>query len=128
MDFEEWLREHEREVFKRNQGRFDKAYVFGAKNGFKSGQQSKQAEIDGLEKKLKYEKLAYKNIKLQLLNKQDDLDELQAEIDALKAKLEDITKWAELHIKDYNSSESESEHDRGWFNAACQVLKKVKGD
>lgn len=52
----------------------------------------------------------------------------QEEIDALKAKIEDITKWAELHIKDYNRSEIASEHDRGWFNAACQVLMKLKGD
>lgn len=52
----------------------------------------------------------------------------QAEIDALKAKLEDITKWAEFHIEDYNLSESDSEHDRGWFNAACQVFKSLKGE
>lgn len=52
MDFEEWLRKHEREVFKRNQGCFDKAYIFGAKNGFKAGQQSKQAEIDALKSKV----------------------------------------------------------------------------
>jgi len=51
----------------------------------------------------------------------------QAEIDALKAKIEDITKWAESHIKGHNSSESDSEHDRGWFNAVRQVLKKLKG-
>lgn len=50
----------------------------------------------------------------------------QAEIDALKAKLNDLTKWAEFHIEDYNLSESESEHDRGWFNAACQVFKTLK--
>ena len=50
----------------------------------------------------------------------------QAEIDALKAKIEELEKWAEFHIEDYNLSESESEHDRGWFNAACQVLKKLK--
>lgn len=52
----------------------------------------------------------------------------QAEIDALKAKLEDIAKWAEFHIDDYNLSESDSEHDRGWFNAACQVFKSLKGE
>ena len=52
----------------------------------------------------------------------------QAEIDALKAKLEDITKWAEFHIEDYNLSESDSEHDRGWFNASCQVFKSLKGE
>ncbi len=52
----------------------------------------------------------------------------QAEIDALKAKIEDITKWAEFHIEDYNLSESDSEHDRGWFNAACQVFKSLKGE
>lgn len=50
----------------------------------------------------------------------------QAEIDALQAKIEDLTKWAEFHIEDYNLSESESEHDRGWFNAACQVFKTLK--
>lgn len=50
----------------------------------------------------------------------------QAEIDALKAKLDNLTKWAEFHIEDYNLSESESEHDRGWFNAACQVFKTLK--
>ena len=52
MDSKEWLRKHEREVFKRNQGCFDKAYIFGAKNGFEAGQQSKQAEIDALKNKL----------------------------------------------------------------------------
>lgn len=52
----------------------------------------------------------------------------QVEIDALKSKIDDLIKWAELHIKDYNSSESESEHDRGWFNATCQVFKKLKGN
>ncbi len=52
MDFEEWLRKHEREVFKRNQGCFDRAYIFGAKQGFKAGQQSKQAEIDALRLKI----------------------------------------------------------------------------
>lgn len=46
MDFNQWFRKHEREVFKRNQGCFDKAYVFGAKNGFEAGQQSKQEKID----------------------------------------------------------------------------------
>lgn len=50
----------------------------------------------------------------------------QSEIDALKAKIDELKKWAEFHIEDYNLSESESEHDRGWFNAACQVLKKLK--
>lgn len=61
MDFKEWLREHEREVFKRNQGCFDKAYIFGAKNGFKAGQQSKQAEIDALKAELaKYQQEGYK--------------------------------------------------------------------
>lgn len=98
MDFNEWLREHEREVFKRNQGCFDKAYIFGAKNGFKAGQQSKQAEIDGLEKKLKYEKSSYRNIKLQFLNKQDDLDELQKRInDALNEIESGIT--GKHHVK-----------------------------
>ena len=48
----------------------------------------------------------------------------QVEIDALKAKMDNLTKWAEFHIEDYNLSESESEHDRVWFNAACQVYKK----
>lgn len=52
MDFKEWFRKHEREVFKKNQGCFDKAYVFGAKNGFEAGQQSKQAEIDALKNKI----------------------------------------------------------------------------
>lgn len=52
----------------------------------------------------------------------------QAEIDALKAKIEEIEKWAEFHIEDYNLSESDSEHDRGWFNAACQVFKSLKRD
>ena len=52
----------------------------------------------------------------------------QAEIDALKAKIDDLTKWAEFHIEDYNLSESDGEHDRGWFNAACQVLISLKGD
>ncbi len=118
MDFEEWMDGIEANNYD------DIICAMG--DSFKAGQQSKQAEIDGLEKKLKYEKSAYRNIKLQFLNKQDDLDELQAEIDALKAKIEDITKWAELHIKDYNSSESDSEHDRGWFNAACQVFKTLK--
>lgn len=50
----------------------------------------------------------------------------QAEIDALKSKIDDMMKWAEFHIEDYNLSESESEHDRGWFNAACQVFKSLK--
>ena len=52
----------------------------------------------------------------------------QAEIDALKAKIEEIEKWAEFYIEDYNLSESDSEHDRGWFNAACQVFKSLKRD
>lgn len=52
----------------------------------------------------------------------------QAEIDALKSKIEEIEKWAEFHIEDYNLSESDSEHDRGWFNAACQVFKSLKRD
>ena len=50
----------------------------------------------------------------------------QAEIDAMKAKIDELEKWAEFHIEDYNLSESKSEHDRGWFNAACQVFKKLK--
>ena len=50
----------------------------------------------------------------------------QAEIDALKAKIDELEKWSEFHIEDYNLSESKSEHDRGWFNAACQVSKKLK--
>lgn len=52
----------------------------------------------------------------------------RAEIDALKSKIEEIEKWAEFHIEDYNLSESDSEHDRGWFNAACQVFKSLKRD
>ena len=52
----------------------------------------------------------------------------QAEIDVLKSKIEEIEKWAEFHIEDYNLSESDSEHDRSWFNAACQVFKSLKRD
>lgn len=77
MDFEEWYLENSAD-----------AAMDVLKDAFEAGQQNKQAEIDGLEKKLKYEKLAYKNIKLQFLNKQHDLDELQAEIDALKNKIQ----------------------------------------
>lgn len=120
MDFEEYVSAN----YKSLEGQTREL----VEDAFKAGQQSKQAEVDGLEKKLKYEKSAYRNIKLQFLNKQRDLDDLQVEIDALKAKLEDITKWAEFHIEDYNLSESDSEHDRGWFNAACQVFKSLKGE
>lgn len=85
MDFEEWFKSHRYS---------DVPLCYGAaKDAFKAGQQSKQAEID-----------------------------------AIKAKIEDITKWAEFHIEDYNLSESDSEHDRGWFNAACQVFKSLKGE
>lgn len=86
MDFEEYVQAN----YKRLEGQTREL----VEDAFKAGQQSKQAEIDGLEKKLKYEKLAYKNIKLQFLNKQHDLDELQAEIDALKAKVQEL--WTEL--------------------------------
>lgn len=59
-------------------------------------------------------------------SKQEEVNKLQEEVDALKAKIGDLVKWAEFHIGDYNLSESESEHDRGWFNAACQVFKTLK--
>lgn len=74
---------------------------------YRVGQQNKQEEVNNL---------------------QVQIDKLQDEIDALKAKLDDLTKWAEFHIEDYNLSESDSEHDRGWFNAACQVFKTLKGN
>lgn len=69
MDFEEYVSAN----YKRLEGQTREL----VEDAFKAGQQSKQAEIEGLEKKLKYEKSAYRNIKLQFLNKQDDLDELQ---------------------------------------------------
>jgi len=52
--------------------------------------------------------------------------EKQKQVDSLKEKLAQLEKWEEFHIEDYNLSESDSEHDRGWFNAACQVLKLLK--
>ncbi len=79
MDFEEWMDSIEANDYD------DIICAMG--DAFKAGQQSKQVEIDGLEKKLKYEKLAYKNIKLQFLNKQHDLEELQKTNISLEAGL-----------------------------------------
>ena len=64
-----------------------------AKIHFKAGQQSQkgevdrlQAKIDELSKKLGYQEKAYKNVKLQFLNKEDDFNELQGRIDGALEK------------------------------------------
>lgn len=93
--------------------------------GFKEGQQSKQAEID---KRLSDYQLEISQVGQACVRWKEVAEGKQAEVDVLNAKLNDLTKWAEFHIEDYNLGESDSEYDRGWFNAACQVLKKLKGD
>lgn len=54
----------------------------------------------------------------------------QAEIDALQAKLDRIEKFCNDDIEDYQQSEKSAfaEHDRGYFNACCQVLNILKGE
>lgn len=102
----------------------DNQYLADYLNGAWDTYQVQQAEVD---KRLSDYQLEVSQVGQACVQWKELVDGKQAEINVLKAKIDDLTKWAESHIKDYNSSVSNSEHDRGWFNAACQVLKKLKG-
>lgn len=115
---------------------------------FEAGASSRQAEIDEIKWLLKNangqaDDFCKKSIELQkqiddVLKQRDsfikayhiamnDVFNLKAERDALQKQLNEVQKWAEWHIEDYYIGDNNSEHDRGWYNATCQLIKLIRG-
>ena len=59
---------------------------------FEAGQQSQQAKIDELQRKIAFQEKAIKNIKLQFENKQIDCDRSDRKIDELQARIDGALK------------------------------------